>query len=164
MSSDAATSVGRDRLGWVLVGIQAVLFAAVVAGALLEGVGPALPTSLWTGLVLVAAGAFGLVAAGRYLGAALTPNPVPNGAGLVAHGPYRLARHPIYTSVLVTCLGVAVAAGTLLSYVAVAMLAAFFEVKSRLEERWLVETYEGYAAYSSRTGKYLPGIGRRRAH
>ncbi len=128
----------------------------------MTGIGPRLPRSLPGGLVLVVAGAAGLLAAGRHLGHALTSNPVPNRAGLVAHGVYRWVRHPIYASLLLALLGVAVSAGRVLSYVAVAVLVVFFELKSRWEERMLVATYPGYAEYAARTGKFLPGIARLR--
>lgn len=157
------TREGSRLLGWVLVGIQFALFCAVAAGALATGVGPSLPRSTIAGLTLTALGAIVLLAAARHLGAALTPNPVPNRAGLVAHGLYRWVRHPIYTGVLLACLGVAVAAGTVLAYAAVVALLVLFEVKTRLEERWLTRTYPGYAEYAAVTGKFVPGLGKRRA-
>lgn len=149
-------------LGWTLVGLQFALFVCVAAGALATHVGPRLPRSLPVGIALVIAGAIGLLAAAHHLGRALTPIPVPNETGLVAHGAYRWVRHPIYTFVLVVCLGVAVSAGTVLAVVGVAALIVLFEVKTRMEERMLVATYPGYAEYAARTGKFLPGIGRRR--
>lgn len=153
----------RDTaLGWSLVAIQGFLFLAVIAGSLASGLGPPLPHSLPAGLFLVAAGSVGLVASARHLGQALTPIPLPNGTGLVAHGAYRWVRHPIYTFVVTVCLGVAVAAGTVFAYVAVFALAGFFEVKSRVEEGFLIASYEGYAEYAARTGKFVPGVGKRR--
>jgi protein-S-isoprenylcysteine O-methyltransferase Ste14 len=150
------------RLGWALVSIQFVLFVAVAAGALATGVGPRLPRSTPVGLVFVALGAALLLAAARHLGGALTANPVPNQSGLVAHGLYRWVRHPIYTGVFLACLGVSVGAGTVLAYVAVVCLVGLFEVKTRLEERWLAASYPGYADYAANTGKYVPRIGNRR--
>jgi protein-S-isoprenylcysteine O-methyltransferase Ste14 len=153
----------RVAVSWGLVGIQAFLFLCVAAGALATGVGPRLPASLWAGVTAVALGAAVLLWAARNLGSALTPLPLPNGAGLAAHGAYRWVRHPIYTGVIIACLGAAIGAGTVLAYAAALTVAAFFEAKTRLEERWLVGAYEGYAEYAARTGKFLPGIARRRA-
>ena len=121
-------------MGWALVGVQGLLFLAVLAGALATGVGPRLPRALLAGNLIVVLGAIGLLAAARHLGKALTPIPIPNHTGLVAHGLYRWMRHPIYTFVLVAALGAAVGAGTVLGYAAVAVLALFFEMKTRLEE------------------------------
>jgi protein-S-isoprenylcysteine O-methyltransferase Ste14 len=38
------------------------------------------------------------------------------------------------------------------------VLLAFFDLKSRREERWLAEQFEGYEAYRSRTRKLLPWL------
>ncbi len=110
----------RVALSWALVALQVVLFLAVVGGALATRVGPRIPSS-WPGAsILIALGAALLFWASANLGRALTPLPLPNGAGLTARGAYRWIRHPIYTAVLLTCLGIAVGAGTTLAYVAVA--------------------------------------------
>jgi len=150
----------RDVTGLVLVGIQALLFLAVAVLALVPG--PGWWMSLVVGLVLVVLGSAGVVWAGRDLGRALTPMPTPNGAGLAARGIYRGVRHPMYASLIVICLGVAVGSGRMWSYVAVLVLALFFDLKTRYEERFLVGAYEGYAEYAARTGKFLPGVARRR--
>lgn len=152
----------RVILAWGLVALQGVLLLGIAAGALATGVGPRLPFSLAGGLALVGLGVVVLLWAARNLGPALTPLPLPNGAGLAAHGAYRRMRHPIYTGVLLACLGVAVGAGTVLAYGGALALVALFEIKTRLEETWLIATYEGYAAYAASTGKYVPGLGRRR--
>jgi len=145
---------------WTLVGVQALLFAAVVVAAVLPAWGPAVPSSLVLSLVIVLMGAVLLLVAGRRLGASLTPSPLPNGRGLVGSGPYRWVRHPIYTAVILACLGVAVGAGNLQTYAVVAALVVFFAFKARLEERHLVATYDGYAHYARRVGRFVPGVGR----
>jgi protein-S-isoprenylcysteine O-methyltransferase Ste14 len=38
------------------------------------------------------------------------------------------------------------------------LLLGFFDLKSRREELWLAEQYEGYAAYRGRTRRMLPWI------
>lgn len=149
-------------MGGSLVALQGFIFVAVVAGALVKGVGPRLASSNMSGYTVAALGVVGLVASGRHLGRALTSYPMPNGSGLVAHGLYRWVRHPIYTSILITYVGVAIAAGTMLTYIAITAQIVVFEVKTRLEERWLAEMYEGYEEYAARTGKYVPGLGKRK--
>lgn len=150
-------------LSRVMLTIQGVLFMAVIVGAFAQGVGPHLPSSVPVGTSIVALGLVGLFVSGRYLGRSLSPSPIPNHAGLVAHGPYRWVRHPIYTSVVGTFLGVALSAGTVIPYVAIAILIALFEVKVYYEEKWLAPTYDGYGEYAARTGKFVPGLGKRRA-
>lgn len=109
----------------------------------------------------MAVGAAGVLAAAAFLGRALTPLPEPNGAGLSARGVYAWARHPMYTSVVIGALGVALARGAAVSLLLVGALAVFFEFKTSREERFLTATYPGYATYAARTGKYLPGWSRR---
>jgi protein-S-isoprenylcysteine O-methyltransferase Ste14 len=144
-----------------MVGVQALLFLLVVVAALMPAIGPALWSSLVLSIALILVGAAGMMWSGRDLGSSLTPLPVPNGMGLAAKGIYRFARHPMYTSILLICLGVAVGAGKIQVYVVVLALAIFFEIKTRSEERYLVTVYDGYTDYAARTGKFVPGIGKR---
>jgi len=153
----------RDRsltLGWLLVAVQVVLFLAVAFWP--SSWGPAVRAARELGGALFFLGGLGIIGAALYLGRALTPIPQPNGAGLRARGVYRWVRHPMYTSILVLCIGIAAARGAAVVWVLVAMLAVFFEAKTRLEEKFLIEAYDGYASYASRTGKFVPGVGRRR--
>lgn len=156
---------GRDETrAWIMVAIQALLFALVAVAALTPPLGGRhLWSSLAAGLSLVILGAAGVVISGRDLGRALTPLPIPNGEGLAARGLYRWARHPMYSSLIVICVGIAVASGTPQSWIAAAALAGFFAVKARMEERYLVGTYAGYAGYAARVGRFVPGLGRLRA-
>ena len=147
---------------WGMVAVQGLLFAAVAVTAIWPAWGPTLWNSLGVALGLVLIGSVGVIWSARDLGSALTPSPVPNQAGLVARGLYRWARHPMYTALVVICLGVAVGSGKVLSFVSVVVLAVFFEVKTRVEEQHLVAAYDGYADYAASTGKFLPGVGRRR--
>ena len=149
-------SLGPRGEGWVA--LQVVLIGAVfgsrLAGGDLGAAGRAAGAALGT-----AGLAFGGWGAGS-LGRALTPLPAPRGstADLVAHGAYRCARHPIYGG------GVALAAGWSLALapwglVPTAALAALFELKSRVEEAWLVERFPGYEAYRRRVrGRLVPGV------
>ncbi len=131
-------------LGWLLFAIQGVLFLAVVFWP--SSWGPAVSAARELGGALFLLGGVGGVASALFLGRALTPIPQPNGAGLSARGVYRWIRHPMYTSILVLCVGVAAARGAVTVWVLVATLAVFFEAKTRLEERYLIEAYDGYAA------------------
>lgn len=142
------------------VAAQAVLFLLVAVTAVLPG--PTLFASLVLGLALVGFGALVVVWTGRVLGRSLTPLPEPNGAGLVARGPYRWVRHPMYAGLVVICLGVAVGSGASWCYLTVLVLAVFFDLKARYEERYLVQAYPGYGEYAARTGKFVPLVGRRR--
>ncbi|MDN4473503.1 1-acyl-sn-glycerol-3-phosphate acyltransferase [Demequina zhanjiangensis] len=150
----------QARIDWALVGVQALLFLGV--GFWPPQWSPDVPGAPLWGLAVVLVGAVGLAVSGFHLGRALTPLPTPNGTGLVAKGLYRWARHPLYTAVVMICAGVAVARGEVVVWGFVVLLALFFEFKTRLEESYLLRTYDGYADYAARTGKFLPWLGRRR--
>lgn len=147
---------------WALVGLQGVLFGMVAIAALLPALGPAVFAPLPMALALVVSGAIGVVSSARDLGSALTPLPIPNGTGMAAKGLYHWVRHPMYSSLVIICLGVAVGAGKIQTYVVVVLLAVFFMVKARTEERYLLSVYPDYATYAAATGRFVPGVGRLR--
>lgn len=149
----------RSVAGWAMVGVQALLFLGI--GFWPAAWSPRTDAMLWPSLALVVVGAIGIVASARHLGQALTPLPEPNGAGMVARGLYRWMRHPMYTALVVVCAGVAWGRGVVVAWALVVALAVFFDIKTRVEEKYLLKTYDGYAAYAARTGKFLPGVGRR---
>lgn len=143
--------LGRRGGGWVV--IQFALIAVVV----LAGVtGPGWPGAasglrVAAGIALVVAGAAVGVLSARALGASLTPFPLPTrGATFVAHGPYRVVRHPIYSGGLLFLAGVSL----LLSpwaLVVTAALGVLWALKARVEERFLLTHYPRYADYCRRT-------------
>jgi protein-S-isoprenylcysteine O-methyltransferase Ste14 len=144
-----------------LVGIQALLFLGI--GFWPSAWSPATASALWPSLALVLLGSAGIVVSALDLGKALTPLPEPNGAGMAARGLYRWMRHPMYTALVVVCAGVAMGRGVVVVWALVALLAVFFDVKTRVEERYLLRRYDGYAAYAARTGKFIPGVAKLRA-
>jgi protein-S-isoprenylcysteine O-methyltransferase Ste14 len=153
-----------NQRGEMYVAIQGLLFAWLIFGPknwqplgawpLFAGT-----AATWTGITLIALGFFIALAAAIGLGRALTPLPKPNEAGqLVASGVYRWVRHPIYTGVLLVALGWAFYIEGLVTLWSVLLIAIFFDIKSRSEERWLQEKYPEYAAYSKKTRRLIPFI------
>ncbi|NJL56045.1 isoprenylcysteine carboxylmethyltransferase family protein, partial [bacterium] len=85
--------------------------------------------------------------------------PTPNErAALVQTGLYARIRHPIYTGVLITGIGAALAHGHIIILAIAAILAIFFTVKARYEESLLGVVYPEYADYRQRTGRFLPPL------
>ncbi|PWK92317.1 methyltransferase family protein [Fulvimonas soli] len=78
---------------------------------------------------------------------------------LVERGPYRWVRHPIYSGLLLAFLGTALAIGEWRGLLAVAIIAASFWFKLRLEERWMREQFgAAYADYMRRVKALVPGV------
>lgn len=67
---------------------------------------------------------------------------------LIRTGPYRVVRHPIYTGLLVMCLGTAIHLGQLRGLLSLLLFTLGFWIKLRQEERLLLrhfpDTYPGY--------------------
>ena len=108
------------------------------------------------GAVLAAAGA-GLAGGGLWtLRHHLTPYPTPlSDAALIEHGPYRLARHPIYGGIVLGAAGVSLADGNWPGLALAVALGGLFWGKSGFEEGRLLAHFPGYAAYRDRVRRRL---------
>ena len=111
------------------------------------------------GLALIAIGGVFGAGGALALGRNLSPFPKPiEGGALVTTGVYGLVRHPIYTGLILGTLGWDIFRENLLGIALAVALFIFFDLKSRREERWLVETYPGYADYRRRVKKLAPWV------
>lgn len=78
---------------------------------------------------------------------------------LIQAGPYRYVRHPIYSGLLLLFLGNALMVGDWRGLLAVAIVAASFWRKLRVEEAWLAQRFgERYRDYMGRTRALVPGL------
>jgi protein-S-isoprenylcysteine O-methyltransferase Ste14 len=78
---------------------------------------------------------------------------------LIRSGPYRLLRHPIYTGILVMYTGTAMASGTWLAMLGLAMAVFAYARKIRLEEAIMRSAFgTEYDAYSRDTWAFVPGL------
>jgi len=136
-----------------LVTVQfGVLFYLALTGPLLA------PQPGWL-LVELSALALGVWAIAVMQFAQLSILPEVRGAGeLVARGPYRWIRHPMYTSVLLSALALTAAATTPARVVAWLILLVNLVVKLRFEEGLLEAAYAGYSVYKQHTKALLPWI------
>lgn len=80
------------------------------------------------------------------------------GAGLVTRGPYRLIRHPMYTTVLVVMLALVLDEPHSLRLCAWGILLVDLLLKLGYEEKLLRAAYSEYEAYRRRTWRLLPWI------
>ncbi|MEU4194817.1 isoprenylcysteine carboxylmethyltransferase family protein [Kribbella sp. NPDC026611] len=81
---------------------------------------------------------------------------------VVAHGPYRWVRHPLYTGEIISSLGLAIVAGTVPAAIAWLLLVTLQTYRARTEEQVLLATLPTYASYRSGTAALLPGLTRGR--
>ena len=84
---------------------------------------------------------------------------VAEGHQLVTTGPYRLVRHPIYSAMLGMFIGTAIVSGRLHALVGVALLAAAYARKIRLEEERMSEEFgAAYSDYKSESWALVPWL------
>lgn len=81
---------------------------------------------------------------------------------LVTHGPFGLARNPVFTAMIVCAAGLALLAPNVVSLAGLVLLVTAIELQVRCaEEPYLVATHgDAYASYAARVGRFVPGIGR----
>lgn len=143
--------------GRILVVVQLaliVLLAAVAAPVFLRGAAPA---GAWAfALASVATGSWA-VWANRPGNFNVRPEPRVGGR-MVAHGPYRWIRHPMYSAVMLAAVAAAWAAPAAWAWAAAALLAAVLFVKAGIEERAMRVAHPGYAAYCERTRRFVPWV------
>lgn len=137
--------------------LPAVALAGLVDADAWDG-SPRTVTTL-LGIVLMLGGAVLLGRGLLDLGRNLTPVPRPrDDAELVESGSYASVRHPIYGGIMATALGWALVAASPLALVLSAVLALFFELKSRREEAWLAARYSDYERYATTTRRFFPHL------
>jgi protein-S-isoprenylcysteine O-methyltransferase Ste14 len=114
--------------------------------------------SFWSGAALVALGlGFAVWArlhlAGNWSGTVT----LKQDHSLIRTGPYRLARHPIYTGILLAILGSAIAEAEWRGFVALALITLAFLRKIAIEERFLTAQFgDAYARYRAEVPALVP--------
>lgn len=149
--------MGSRGEGWVIG--QFVIGAAILVSTFFTRVEMPLFVQILGGALFITGG----VIAGSgvlHLGSNLTPYPKPKDGAhtLVTSGMYGIVRHPIYSGIAFAALGWTLWWGTLLGIALAILLFIWFDMKSRREEKWLVEKYPDYAAYQTRVKKLVPFV------
>jgi protein-S-isoprenylcysteine O-methyltransferase Ste14 len=81
------------------------------------------------------------------------------GHELIKTGPYRLVRHPIYTGLLIMCIGTAIEIGRLRCWLALALMTATFWIKLKQEEKLLLRHFpDAYPAYKKQVKALVPFV------
>lgn len=145
----------------LLVSIQFLLLVVII-GVPLPRFGESFPdwvvgvgsVMVWVGLVILALSIF-------KLGGSLTASPIPkNDSELKTDGLYKWMRHPIYSGLIATGLGLAIESESLLSLLVAVALILLLNYKAKWEESFLLERYPEYRTYMSKTGRFVPRLNR----
>jgi protein-S-isoprenylcysteine O-methyltransferase Ste14 len=70
------------------------------------------------------------------------------GQVVVTEGLYRYIRHPMYLGIIIGFLGIPLALGSFWSYIPAILIACVFVIRTFLEDRMLLQSLDGYAAYA----------------
>ena len=119
---------GGDAVGWALVAAELAAFAFAWWARIHLG-------RLWSGMIAIR-----------------------EGHRIVATGPYRLVRHPIYTGFIAACWTLALVKASPLALAGAAILTAVMAWKAKDEEGFLRRELgtEAYDAYARRTPMLVP--------
>ncbi len=147
-------------LGHVLVTAQfGLMIWLVVLGARALQPWPTWPVLVGAALLAAAGGVLGLAALAANRPGNFNIHPAPRAGGrLVAHGPYRWIRHPMYAAVLLLTAAATVVAASVPAALGWTLLLAVLIVKATLEERWLSAHHDAYAEYCRHTRRLVPGL------
>jgi len=78
---------------------------------------------------------------------------------VVQHGPYRFVRHPMYMSLIVLMIGMALILGSWLAVVPATLIAVLLVIRTSLEDRMLTTELAGYREYANHVHeRLLPGV------
>jgi protein-S-isoprenylcysteine O-methyltransferase Ste14 len=114
----------------------------------------------WLGLGLTVAGCAFAVQARFWLGSNWSATvTVKEKHELVRTGPYAVVRHPIYTGFFLGVLGTAVAVGEVRGLIALTLAFIGWLTKTRTEEKFLLEEFDGdYARYRREVKRLIPFV------
>jgi protein-S-isoprenylcysteine O-methyltransferase Ste14 len=148
-------SFPKSKKDYVYVGIQIILFVSYVLPVQLFEL--YLPEWLrFSGLVTVSLGSiFGALAI-LQLNKRLSPFPTPVAhAKLITNGVYAIARHPIYTSIIIVTFGYALFRVSFYKAVISVALLVLLYFKSKYEETLLAQKFEAYTYYKQKTRRFI---------
>ena len=140
-------------LGYILLGVAgAHPFGMVVV--------PHTVIAQYLGVAICALGLLAAIWSRRTLGDDWSRDvEIKQGHELVERGPYRLVRHPIYTSHLLMGLGTAIVSGMLVAFVGLLFFFIGFWIKLKQEENLLLRRFpDEYPAYKARVKALVPFV------
>ncbi|MBN1886828.1 MAG: isoprenylcysteine carboxylmethyltransferase family protein [Thermoflexales bacterium] len=158
-----------EREGWWSILLRFVMFLYMIAVAIAYAANPpwlssfVAPFPIWLRWMGVVMGGLGLLllvwvhdTLGRHWSTNLQLKEVHT---LVTGGPYRWARHPMYTALFAFFVGLALTAASWLIVLLVVISIAGLYARIGKEEGMMVEQFgDEYCQYMKHTGRFLPGL------
>lgn len=143
----------RSLLAWLLVIFQFVFIGLILITS------PVFDLKIWVIVMILIGLALGLwsIQTIRLGNFNISPLPKPHGI-MIAHGPYRLIRHPMYTAILLVCWPLVLGHFSWLRLVMVVGLTIVLIAKLHLEESYLKKAFVAYLAYTRVSKKLIPFI------
>lgn len=140
-------------LAWLMVFLQFTMIGLIIF------TGPIFPTKWWSIMMLVIGALIGIwsIYTLRLGNLNLTPH-VREGGSLVAKGPYRFIRHPMYTGLIIIAWAFVGNFPTTLRIIFAVVLTISLVIKLHLEEQYLKLSFPLYSEYISKTKKLIPFI------
>ena len=147
------TRMGKRKsyTAWLLVMLQFLLIALILFTS------PVTNLKIWVIFFLMLGLALGLYAIYtiRIGNFNISPHVRPNGI-MIAHGPYRFIRHPMYTAILMVCWPLVAGHFSWLRLGMVAGLTIVLIIKLHLEEQYLKKAFGAYREYTLTSKKLIP--------
>ncbi|MEO5626741.1 MAG: isoprenylcysteine carboxylmethyltransferase family protein [Dokdonella sp.] len=161
VKSDRRQESPASRAGHLLplVVAASLLWLPTLPGGFLCGrLWSATLTTYFTGVAIVALGLGFSIWARLHLGRNWSGTvTLKENHELIRSGPYALARHPIYTGLLLGFVGSAVSRDEWRGVLAVVIVFLALWRKFRLEERWMIETFgDAYQSYRNEVPALVP--------
>jgi protein-S-isoprenylcysteine O-methyltransferase Ste14 len=121
---------------------------------------PRTDLALVTGMAVCVLGLFVTIWARRTLAGNWSSDVTfKQGHELIKTGPYRFVRHPIYTGLLMMCLGSAIEVGALRSWLGLVVIGIGFWIKLKQEERLMLQHFpDEYPAYQKQVKALVPFV------
>lgn len=111
----------------------------------------------YLGLIVAVIGFILILVALVQVGTRISPFPSPmQGAKLVTSGAFAFARHPMYSGILFAAFGLSIWLGSGYKLLMSLLLYLILFLKSRYEEKRLLQIFPEYEIYKRNTGRFFP--------
>ena len=144
--------------GRIWFAVQFVIFIAMIAAPIVQRSDVQVYVRL-LGVLVSTGGLLVAVAGYRGLAGSHSPGTTPTAAAhLVSSGIYAHLRHPIYAGWLLGAFGLPLIFGSVLGLGVAMVLLVSYDLRTREEEKHLLQRYPEYRAYMARVRRFVPGL------